>query len=477
MKLPRIVLGVVLASTGFIGSALSFYYGWQMKTLAQVTKSQPQQLTAASLVKDGPGDNPYIELSEFTFGKPVIDQTDDRWDRVWLPILPAQAAKKKHYGVPIAFFQTTRIRDQAHLDEFLDSKTLTVVLATTSLKKTYWGANISSGLYLAYPNINFDKVVIFSEPVMDLPGTGVVLKSNVLMNPLFATVALAAAFALVLVGFLGSFFIASHEQKPKIDIAVCRVDRQESVQGVTTRYISTIPRHVVDPAEIQRQRELVKIEHEQSTHEFIAFSLIRNLVLTLGGTLTLLLVLAVLVTEGASSMRELGPIAAACTGLFGLVTFTAIMFYLAWVLDIYFHRATRIQVCPSGLRWMHGSEPRMAGWLEIASAERVTVDVNPTNVAITTQFGLIGALAVAMSQPEHTNLKRTSDKLTLFLHNGDKLYFSSGSLSEYRWFADSIHQWHGAEAKRFDPVHKIETTFQTAAMPGRSNKTMLNYGH
>ena len=477
MRLPRILLGVVLASVGFVGSAIAFYYGWQMKTLAQVAKAEPQQLSAANLVKNGPGDNPYVQLVDFSFGKPVIDQTDDQWDRVWVPILPAEANKKKHYGVPIAFFQTTRIHDQGRLDELLDSKTLSAFVATTSLNKTYWGSSISSGLYLKYPNINMDRVVIFSEPIMDVPGTGIVLQAGVLTNPLFAMVLLGSSIVLALVGFLGAYFIASHEQKPKIDVAICRVDRKEGMQGgVTTHYISTIPRRVVDAAEVQRQRELVKIEHEQSSHDFNSSKFVTNMVATMAGIFVLMIVLAVALASGASATREMGPIAAACTGLFGLVVFTAIMFFLASNLDIYFHHASRIQVCASGLRWMQGKEPRLASWLEVASAERITIDVNPTNTAITASFGLVGALAVAMSQPDHSNLKRTSDKLTLFLHNGEKLFFSSDCLTEYRWFADSIHQLHGTEAKRFDPMQKIETNVRAAVMPGRSNKTMMDYG-
>ncbi len=214
---------------------------------------------------------------------------------------------------------------------------------------------------------------------------------------------------------------------------------------------------------------------EQSSHDFKILGLVQNIVLCGAAALVLLFVIASLLTAGAAAAKETGPSVAILMGVLTLVAFTVLMYILSSNLDTYIHRASRIQVCASGLRWMQGRTPRLAGWLEIASAERVAIDTNPTRNVAAMQFGLIGALAAAMSEADNTNLQRTSDSLTIVFHNGERLYFTMDSLTEYRWFADSVHQWHGTEAKRFDSNHNIEAIARAVVFPAKSNKTMLDY--
>lgn len=475
MKPLRILLGLALACLGFVSSALFLYYGWQMRTLSRSARAEPQQISADALIKNGPGDNLHVEIANFQFGKPVIDQTGAQWDRVWVPIIPQVSGKVKIAAKPVLFFRTTHIRNQAQLDEFLQSTTLHALVSTGPLKKSYWGANISSGLFLAHPNIDLDKTFILSEPAMDVPLTTIVLTSKNLMDPMHATMAFAGASVFLFVGLVGSFLMASHEQKPSIEEATCRVDRSDIGRCVTTTYISAIPRSVVNPAEVQKQRELLATELEQSSHDYKVLGLVQNIILCGVAALVLLFIVAGLLTSGASAAKETGPSIAMLMGVLTLVAFTVLMYMVSSNLDRYFHRASRIQVCASGLRWMQGRKPRLAAWLEIASAERVALDTSPTRNVAATQFGLIGALAVAMSEADNTNLQRTSDSLTIVFHNGEKLFFTMDTLTEYRWFADSVHQWHGTEAKRFDPNHNIEAIARAVVFPGRSNKTMLDY--
>jgi hypothetical protein len=288
--------------------------------------------------------------------------------------------------------------------------------------------------------------------------------------------ALGFSCCLLMVGFVGSFFIASHEQKVRVEEAVCRVNKSESGTGVTTRHISQIPGRVVNPDEVKRQRELLKNEPEQSTHDFKAFGFIRNAMLAFFVVIVALIIVAAILTSAVPSAKELGPVAAAGMGVLTLIACTFIMSIIAWNLDMFFHRASRIQVCTSGLRWLRGNDARMAAWLEIASVERVSIDTNVQRTAMASQFGLIGALAASMAECDHANLKRTADTTTIVLQNGDRIYVSMDSLTEYRWFADSVFQWHGTEAKRFDASHSINALSRAVVMPGRSNQTMMNYG-
>lgn len=477
MNVPRILIGLALAIAGFVPSALGFYYSWQMKALSRVAQAEAQPLTLAALAKSGAGDNLHVQVSDYSLGKPVIDKNGEEWDRVWIPMTAANAPRTKAPTDPVVFFRTTRVRDQAQLDELLKSTNLDALVASTSLKKTYWGSGVSSALYLAYPKMDIEKVTILTEPGMTVPLTKLSFKSDVIFSSSIASTLMLAAGGLMLAGFVGSFLIASHpDRKPHITEAVSKVDRHESGHGITTRYISTIPSQMVNPEEVHKQREVLKTELEQSTHDFKAFSLMGYVGGGLAGFMVVVLILTVMLTSGASACQDAGPLAAACAGLFAVVAFTGIVFVVAGSLHSYLHRASRIQICASGLRWLQGSKPRMAAWTDIASVERVTIDSCPRNTVMATQFGLIGALAVAMSQPDHASLKRTGDWVNLVLHDGERLHFSSGCLTEYTWFAESVYQWHSAESKRFDPSHKFEAMVRTVSMPGRSNRTMLNYG-
>ncbi len=77
--LGLIVLGLILIWTGYRESNLS-----------AVAKDVPQSMSCADLAAKGPGDNAFIELSDFllTTSSYVYEEKKGRWRKVWVPAVP-----------------------------------------------------------------------------------------------------------------------------------------------------------------------------------------------------------------------------------------------------------------------------------------------------------------------------------------------------------------------------------------------------
>jgi hypothetical protein len=144
--LPLICLGTLIAG-GIVG-----LLGWQQRTLLQQGSATPQQIRLADLTARGPGDNIHVTVTDFVFGEQyVVEKKGSRWNRVWIPMFPAE---QQGGGDIKVLMKTFHIADEGQLAGFYGKQTLTGVITnsihslgsgeTEELKKAYPGADLSS---------------------------------------------------------------------------------------------------------------------------------------------------------------------------------------------------------------------------------------------------------------------------------------------------------------------------------------------
>jgi len=467
-----------VALTAFaVGSVLS-NYAWQFQTVSRVVDQAPVRTTLASLAAKGPGKTVHVELADFKFGEPLIEKKGERWQCVWLPLVRTTGKT----STPAVFFRPTRIRDQAQLDELREQKSLRVFVANSSLTKSVWGATASNDLMIKYPNIDFAKLTLVTEPDLEVPlsselaGKPLVLTTDVLLSPTTRYVAWGSSGGLFLIGGILMLFLIAPNHRVTVTQAVCNVDKSENGISVTTKYLSSIPAGFVRSEEAQRERERLQHEVEHSNHQYRDAGRIRTVV---GISLGLLLFAGIVgaLLFGSSQAGPTGPITAGGIGTIAASVFMFVVYFSKGKLDHNGRYVDVIQLCTSGIRWKKEKQIGLAAWSEIARIERVTVDVNRKKQAMAAQFGLVGALAASMGDAgSESELTRSRDTVALQLQSGEVMFFNASSLSDYVDFAQAIHKLHGNEARRahgggFD--EKIARGLIVSGAP--SQRTMQNY--
>ncbi len=91
-----------LAGMGWMFGALVVAIGMQNEAKREATSGEPKRMTLAELVKEGPGPNPYVEITNLRFGEQFWleeNRNTDNWTAAWTflfnendPVNPVAAA-------------------------------------------------------------------------------------------------------------------------------------------------------------------------------------------------------------------------------------------------------------------------------------------------------------------------------------------------------------------------------------------------
>ena len=75
-----------------VGGGALVFFGIQEMRLAKATKPEPQSITAADLIKSGPGDNAHVVMKDFLMCEfAYVYQANKKggaWKNVWVPVVP-----------------------------------------------------------------------------------------------------------------------------------------------------------------------------------------------------------------------------------------------------------------------------------------------------------------------------------------------------------------------------------------------------
>ena len=163
-----------------VGAVLG-YSGYQEWELSGVAQPQPQALTVAELIEQGPGENAHIQLGDFLlwdFEFVYVGEAEDKpWDSIWVPVVPLGGeahrdllAQVREDGsiageIPIPddiriLLKSSSVKNLAQLEEFgaRDVVSGMVINEIEKLPKTE--ARLLSE---SYPDIDFRRCWIFEE--------------------------------------------------------------------------------------------------------------------------------------------------------------------------------------------------------------------------------------------------------------------------------------------------------------------------
>jgi hypothetical protein len=106
----------------------------------------PQELPLAALVKQGPGNNPHITLTDFRAGQPVSESDNGTWTRVWVPLFPSKDAADE---IPCVL-ESTVISSEDDCERLLRPGRITGVCS--DVPRTSWGSRLGPDLVNANQN-------------------------------------------------------------------------------------------------------------------------------------------------------------------------------------------------------------------------------------------------------------------------------------------------------------------------------------
>jgi hypothetical protein len=397
LRLLFLALGLIV---GLPLGCFLLYWTLELDAVVQKTQETPQQLPAAQLAHKGVPDNLYVELTDFTFGKPVIEEGQHGWYCVWLPVEPnPSSAKPAKYTL---FFRADA-HDPASLDSFLKRAPNEALVTTGLPPSSQWRIPVGPCLRKAYPKLISDSTLLLSEPRVSVLGHPVALADPRLHDPAYASMAAWGGGSLV---FFGLFCI----------YAMMKGRQGESDGACDAR-----------GCDFTSLRAQLESERPDSTHVAKTWGVVQKM---LGyGLLSALLILVVVLMGGAAvaSQAEGKPLGAV---LFVFAGLPLLLGARAAVRALWrtFHWPTDIAVCPTGLRWRQGSTQRLILWAEVADVER-EVKVIPR----VHQGGLVGAIQALndRSPPQF------SDRLRITLYSGESYVMTAQLVTDYMKLVDT----------------------------------------
>jgi hypothetical protein len=158
LRLLFLALGLIVGLP--LGSFL-LYWTLELNAVVQQTQGTPEQLPAAQLAQKGAPDNLYVELTDFSFGKPAIEEGKQGWYCVWLPVEPTPpSAQPARYMI----FYRADVHDQASLDELLKRGPNQALVTSGLAQNSQWRIPVGPCLRKAYPKLNSNYTLFLSEP-------------------------------------------------------------------------------------------------------------------------------------------------------------------------------------------------------------------------------------------------------------------------------------------------------------------------
>jgi hypothetical protein len=127
------MVGVVSPIIAIVAASRAFD-DWRLRARGQET---PQDIRAADLAEHGPGDNVYVNVTDFQLGKDyIVEELRGQWNSVYIPVYPRSPDGKVNgrAETPKIVVRTGKIRSRADVAPFYRTTVLTGVI-TNSIDK------------------------------------------------------------------------------------------------------------------------------------------------------------------------------------------------------------------------------------------------------------------------------------------------------------------------------------------------------
>jgi hypothetical protein len=384
--------GLALATvTGFWLGLAAVYVAYQLQTVSALAAPAPQTLTVADLLDKGPGKNLHVQLTDLAFGKPLIEEEQHPWKRVWVPVLPAGRAGKPSER---AVYLRADVTDQSQVDELLARTSPTVLVVSSLPDSSLWKppAADADGLKQADVRVIAAKAFLVRDPDLHLGPLGT-LPASVAFHGSAATVAWVVAG----VALSGGFFFL---------LLVCTArplggDASPEPLGPGSEY------------------EYNRLVNEIPQSEHVMFSGVLRRRLMWRAVLAAFLLLVSLFFFGGVPSTLASP---APQGAIGFVVISVVFFALTVLVvqrarGLRARTVTAVSVCHTGLRLWNGDRPRLALWADIASVNTLEVETY-----VRRQGGTRGGRTV------------------MKLRCGESMTLGSGDITDWVVFAKHVHE-------------------------------------
>jgi hypothetical protein len=124
----------------FLGPILAFM-GEVTKDEFEVLQQRPQEIALADLIKNGPGLNRHVTLTQFEAGGYVVEQTDGgTWKEVWIALYPAGLGSDADEEEIKVVFASKSINSKPMLRQVMQQRQVTGI-CSKSLRSS-WGATL-----------------------------------------------------------------------------------------------------------------------------------------------------------------------------------------------------------------------------------------------------------------------------------------------------------------------------------------------
>jgi hypothetical protein len=184
------VLVVILILAGlFAGSILSIM-GWVTKDEFEVSQLPPHEISIAELIKNGPGENRHVTLTDFEPGGWVVQTENNSWKEVTIAMFPAGGPDDNIEVV----LSSRSINSDPMLRQFLAQKKITGICSKA--RRSNWGATLGPELVKANDGAPLASPWAVHE-LRNPPTEGFV---NGVFNAAYISFGLVIAIALVVFG-------------------------------------------------------------------------------------------------------------------------------------------------------------------------------------------------------------------------------------------------------------------------------------
>src|SRR5262245_45660063 len=96
------IRGLFLSLLGLsaLAGAAALFAGFQLHRIQSAAQTEPQAIALADLIQNGCGDNAHVRVTDFTAGKPVVENVGVH-TVAWLPMYPTAPAARNQSAPPV----------------------------------------------------------------------------------------------------------------------------------------------------------------------------------------------------------------------------------------------------------------------------------------------------------------------------------------------------------------------------------------
>lgn len=142
MKTAKVALICLMAMALMFAVILGFICR-QEKQLRDLGSVPPQVMKLSALVKQGPGENPHVVLTDFQGGGYIFESNQSGWSQVWIALFPTDPPALAPPEIQVVL-SSGQVNSAAALQDLLNSGRVAAICSPT--KRTSWGTQLGPEL-------------------------------------------------------------------------------------------------------------------------------------------------------------------------------------------------------------------------------------------------------------------------------------------------------------------------------------------